>query len=205
MMSIFTVTSPAAELSMLTIAEMRAATGVSDASRDAELMTIGRSASIAIARRCCIVDDGVHQPTLMQETCTEVFRWSDCGPIRLSRRPVTSIISATVAGTVVDAADCEISGGRNLIRLSSDAPTDWAAGKITIVYNAGYATAPYDLKMAATKLVTALNVEKGRDPNLKREDIPGVIEREYWVSPSDDPLLSKEISDLIAPYVEYWI
>lgn len=204
-MSIFTVTSPASELSMLTIAELRSAAGVTDASRDAELLALGRAASTALARQCGLRDDGVNPPTLLRETCTEVFRWTGCGPIRLARRPVTSVTSVTVDSVAVDASGYEIVDGRNLYRLSSDALTYWAAGKVTIVYIAGYPAAPYDLKLAVTKLVTALNAEKARDPSLKREDIPGVIEREFWVAPSDDPLLSKEISDLIAPYVEYWI
>lgn len=204
-MSKFTVTTPATELSLLTIAELRAAAGVVDGGRDADLMGIGRGASTALARRCCIVDDGINPPSLLRETCTEVFRWSGCGPIHLARRPVTEVVSVTVDGVAVDADDYEIVGGRNLWRLTADETTDWSSGKIVVIYVAGYASAPYDLKQAATKLVTALNAEASRDPNLKRETIPGVIEKEYWVAPSDDPYLSREIDDLIAPYAEMWV
>lgn len=201
----FAVTTPAAELSLLTLAELRAATGLSGQSNDAELMALGRGASTAIARRCCIVDDGVSPPSLLRETCTETLRWTGCGPIRLSRRPVTQIVSVTVAGALRDPGSYEIGSGRGLYSLTSDTPNDWPAGRIVVVYQAGYPTAPYDLKLAATKLVTALNAEKARDPSLKREDIPGVLEREYWVAPSDDPFLSKEIDDLISPFVEMWV
>lgn len=204
-MSIFSVTTAATELSLLSIEELRAAAGVNGPAKDAELLALGRSASTALARQCCLRDDGVNHPTLLRETCTEVFRWTGCGPIRLSRRPVTSVTSVTIDGVAVDATGYEIVDGRNLYRLSSDALTYWASGKITVVYVAGYAPAPYDLKMAATKLFTALNAEKARDPNLKKEEIPGVRTVEFWVSPSDDPLLSKEISDLISPYREMWI
>ena len=79
------------------------------------------------------------------------------------------------------------------------------SGKITVVYVAGYETVPADVKLAASKAVALLNTEAGRDPNLKREDIPGLIEREWWVAPSSDPLLSNEISELLAPYRQYWI
>lgn len=204
-MSIFTVTTPASDLSLLTTAELRAAAGVTDSSQDAELAIVGRRVSASIARQCCVVDDGVNTPTLLAETCTEVSRWLGCGPLRLSRRPVTSVTSVTVGGTLIDAADYEISGGSNLYRLSSDELSDWESGKITVVYVAGYATAPEDLKLAASKLVTSVNSETARDPSLKREDIDGVIEREYWVGPTDDRLLSTEISDLLAPYKQYWI
>ena len=206
-MSRFTVTSPAEEVSLLNIAELREAAGVSDASQDARLLGLGRGASTALARQCCIVEDanGVRPPTLLRETCTETFRWVGCGPLRLSRRPVTSIVSVTADGALIDGADYEIAGGRNLWRLSSDSLTSWSSGKITVVYQAGWSPAPYDLKQAASKLVTALNAETARDPSLKRESVPGVLDREYWVAPSNDPYLSREISDLIAPYVEIWV
>lgn len=204
-MSRFSVTTPASDVSLLTIAELRAAAGVSDASQDAELIVTGRRVSTAIARKCAVVDDGVNPPTLLRETCTEIFRWTGCGPLPLSRKPVTSVTSVTVDGAVIDAADYEIAGSSYLYRLSSDELSYWACGKITVVYVAGYATAPDDLKLAASKLVTSVYSETARDPNLKREDIDGVIEREYWVAPTNDPLLSTEISDLLAPYVQRWI
>ncbi len=204
-MSIFTVTTAASELSLLSVDELRAATGVSDPSRDAELLALGRSASTSIARQCCIVDDGVRAPTLMQETCREIFRWNGRGPLHLARRPVTSVVSVTVGGVVIDVADYEVVSGRNLYRLINDALSEWPPGKIQVDYIAGYASAPADLKMAASKLVTALNAEMSRDPSLKREEVPGVRTVEFWVAPSDDPFLSKEISDLIGSFVERWV
>lgn len=201
----FSVTTPATDLSLLTIAELRAAAGIGDASRDAQLAIIGRGVSAAIARRCNVVSDGVNPPTLLRETCTEVFRWTGCGPLPLARRPVVEITSVTVDGTAVDAADYEIDGGRYLQRLSSDALSYWADGKITVIYVAGYQTAPDDLKLAATKLATATFAESGRDPSLKRVEIPGVSLHEYWVAPSADPLLSQEVTDLLSPYVERFV
>jgi hypothetical protein len=203
-MSKFSVTTPATDLSLLTIAELRAAVGATDGSQDAELAIVGRRVSTAIARQCNIVDDGVNPPTLLQETCTEIFRWAGCGPLSLARRPVTSISSVTIDGVVSDAADYEIVG-RNLYALIDDEVTDWVSGKITVVYVAGYATAPDDLKMAATKLVTATSAESTRDPSVKREEIPGVMEVEYWVAPSGDSFLTQEVSDLLSPYVERFV
>lgn len=203
-MSRFSVTTPASNLSLLTTAELRAAVGATDGSQDAELAILGRRVSTAIARQCNIVDDGVNPPTLLQETCTEIFRWSGCGPLPLARRPVTSITSVTIDGEAVDAADYEING-RNLYALSDDEIDEWTSGKITVVYVAGYATAPDDLKLAASKMATATNAETARDPSLKREDVPGVGELEYWVAPSGDPFLSREIADLLSPYVERFV
>ena len=204
-MSNFTVTTAASNLSLLTVEELRAAAGVSDTGHDMALAELGQQLSTALARRCMIVDDGVHPPTLLSEGCTEVFRWNGCGPLSMARRPVTEIASVSINGAAIDASGYELANGRNLHRLSGDALVSWPTAKITVVYTAGFLTVPPDLKLAASKLATALYKETARDPNLKREDIPGIREVEYWVAPTTDPLLSREISDLLAPYVERWI
>jgi hypothetical protein len=204
MLSRFSVTSPATELSLLTVAELRAAAGVDDGSQDAALLAMGRSVSTAIARHCNIADDGVNPPSLLRETCTEIFRWSGCGPLKLARRPVTSITSVEIDGDAIDAADYEVAG-RDLYALSDDTIAEWQSGKITVVYVAGYSTAPGDLKVAASKLVTDTRGEIGRESSLKRVNIPGVIEKEFWVAPAESPFISQEIADLLAPYSERFI
>lgn len=204
-MSHFQVINPAANGSILSLEELREAAGVTGSGSDDYLGRLGVSASTALARRCCIITDGATPPSLLSEDCRETLRWTECGPIRLSRKPVTSILSVTIAGVLTAPASYELSGGYALHYLSGGDLAAWPAGRIVIDYRAGFTTPPGDLKLAATKLVTALNAEKSRDPNLKRENIAGVMEREYWVAPSDDPLLSREIADLLSPYVERWI
>lgn len=207
MYSTFTVTTPASELSLLTVEELRAAVGVNDSSQDAALTALGLRLSASIAKQCGVASDGVHPATLLSETCSEVFR-----PARhqqdliLARRPVSAITSVTENGTVLDAADYEIRRGSGILtRLSGDRFSCFPCGKITVIYIAGFTTAPDDLKLAASKLAAAIYSETARDPNLKRVDIPDVEEREYWVGPSDDPLLSAEISDLLAPYRQVYL
>jgi hypothetical protein len=207
MYSTFTVTTPAENLSLLTTEELRAAVGVTDSSQDAALSALGLRLSTSIARQCGVASDGVHPATLLSETCSEVFR-----PARqnqdlvLARRPVSEITAVSENGTVLDVADYEIRGGSGILtRLSGDRFSWFPCGKITVVYVAGFDKAPDDLKLAATKLATALYSETARDPNLKRVDIPDVEMREYWVGPSDDPLLSAEISDLLARYRQVYL
>jgi len=208
MNSRFTVTTPASDLSLLTIAELRAAAGVADSSRDVELTLLGLRVSASIARQCGIASDGVNPPTLLRETCSEVFRpGADAASLILSRRPVTSVASVAFDDDAPeDAEDYEVDPATGILtRLCDNYPIKWPRCKISVSFVAGYATAPDDLKLAASKLATATFAETARDPNLKREDIPGVREVEFWVAPSDDPLLSQEISDLLAPYVQRWI
>jgi hypothetical protein len=207
MNSRFTVTTAASDPCLLSTSELRAAIGIDDGSKDTALTTLGNQVSSAIARACGIAGDGVNTPTLKQETCSELFRLPKClAQLRLARCPVTSIASVTIATDVQDEATYEIdvASGR-LARLCGDTEVNWPYGKITVAYVAGYATVPADLKLAASKAVALLYTEGARDSNLKRESIPGVMEREWWVSPNDDPLLSKEIMELLAPYRQYWI
>ena len=207
MYSTFTVTTPASELSLLTVEELRAAVGVTDASEDEALTALGLRLSASIAKQCGVASDGIHPATLLSETCSEVFRPTrQQGDLILARRPVSEITSVSENGTALDAADYEIRRGSGILtRLSGDRFSCFPCGKITVVYVAGFETAPDDLKLAASKLAAALYSETARDPNLKRIDIPDVEEREYWVGPSDDPLLSAEISDLLAPYRQVYL
>lgn len=201
MRSTFTVTGPADETSLLSLAELRAAVG--DGVDDASLMALGRGVSLAIARACGVASDGINPPTLLSEVCSQTFRLKRCVPrLRLARRPVTAIASVTVDGETLDPAEYEVDTASALLERICG---DWPAGAVAVAYRAGYATAMGDLKIAATKLSTAIQSDAGRDPNLKREDIPGVREVEYWVSEKDNPLMSQEIHDLIAPYVERWL
>lgn len=201
MRSIFTVTGPADETSLLSLAELRVAVG--DGVDDASLMALGRGVSLAISRACGVASDGINPPTLLSETCSQTFRLKRCVPrLRLARRPVTAIASATVDGETLDPAEYEVDPASALMERICG---DWPACTVVVAFTAGYQAAQGDLKIAATKLATAIQSDAGRDPNLKREDIPGLIEREYWVSEKDNPLMSQEIHDLIAPYVERWL
>lgn len=207
MFSTFAVTVPADDLSLLTIEELRAAVGVTGTAEDAALKTLGSRLSASIARQCCIASDGINPATLMLETCTETFRAiRSPRELILARRPVTGITSVSENGAVVDPADYEIRRGSGILaRLSGDRISCFPSGKITVVYKAGFEDVPDDLKLAASKLAIALYSETARDPNLKRVNIPDVLEREYWVGPADDPLLSAEIQDLLAPYKQLFL
>ena len=199
-----TVITAAADRSLLTVEELRAAAGVTGSSRDAELVALGEEVADSICQACGIVAAGVDPPSLREETVRQTERdmWS-ARKIRLDRRPIVSIEMITVDGVALSDADYEVDQATGwLYRLQSDARTDWCAAKVVVEYVAGWYTVPRDLKVAASKLVTALWSESTRDPNLKRERSE-FGELEYWVPPTSDPLLSTEIQDLLRPYREY--
>lgn len=197
------VTTAASDLNLLTLTELRAATGAKDNSKDAELTVLGARLSSSLAKYCKVAADGIAPPTLRQETLTETIRLST--PRReliLSRRPVVSITSITSDDETIDPADYEIQASAALVtRLSSDRRSFWPRGKHVVIYPAGWATVPDDLKLAASRFATILWAETSRDPSLKRVKIEGVSEREYWIGPTTDPLVPQEIADLMGDYV----
>lgn len=202
MRSILTVTTAASDLTLLTMAELRQATGIATG-QDTQLAALGRGIAAAITSHCNVRAAGATPPTLRLETLTEVFR-PECAvdQLILARRPLGMITSVVEDLVTVETTDYEMDASLGLLhRLSDDYRAWWSASKITVVYTAGWSTVPENLRSAAMKLATALYSETGRDPSLKAIDIPGVISREYWVGPSDDPLINAEIEDLLGDYI----
>jgi hypothetical protein len=202
--SILTITTPADSLLLLTDAELRRATGVASGN-DTEHTALNKAVAAAVTSRCRVRASGATPATLRMETITEVFRLQ-C-PIEeliLARRPIvgiTSIVEDLV--TLTADTDYEISNAAAgfVQRLCDDYPAWWSASKITVVYQAGWSTVPENLKSAASKLATGMWSEAGRDSGLKSITIPDVITKEYWVGPSDDPLFTREIEELLADYI----
>lgn len=200
--SILTVTTAATDLTLLTMAELRQATGIATG-QDDKLNALGRGIAAAITSHCNVRSAGVTPPTLRLETLTEVFR-PDCplDQLILARRPLVSITSVVEDLVTVETTDYEMDAGLGLLhRLTDDYRAWWSASKITVVYTAGWSSVPENLRNAAMKLATALTASEGQDPALRSLTIPGVIAKEWWVSEADNPLLSREIEDLLGDYI----
>lgn len=181
-----TVTTPATSLQLLTIAEMRAAAGASDASQDDDLNAMGLRIAATIATECRVAIGSGGEPTLLRETLTEVIRQVNVDYLFLSRRHNVAISSIVVDGDTLTADDYEVDAeSAKLTFLIDDVPVKWRANKVTVVYAAGFATAPADLKLAAMDFFRLAWQEKSRDPTLKSEeiDVPGVerVRKDFWI------------------------
>lgn len=205
--SILTVTTEATDRSLLTVQDLRSATGISSGS-DAELAELGRRVSASIVRACHVRAGGATPPTLRKETLTETFRLdSPREALILSRRPIVSVTSVTEDDTdVLTTDEYETNDSSGILRRLCSSypyqPTCWPhCCKITVVYVAGWETVPDDLRLAGSMLAASLSASTGRDPNVKRIYIHGVEEREYWVPPTTDPLVTQEVLDLLGPYI----
>lgn len=186
MRSTLAVTVAASDLHLLTVQEMRDAANVSDYSADARLAALSLSVAAAIAEACNVAPGAGAQPTLKKERLTETFWGVNAGTILLSRRHEIDLQSVTLDGVELDgasyAADPEAG---TLVRLRDGYLSRWCARQIVVIYDAGFATIPAELKSAAGQLLRALYIAGQRDPLVKSEriSIPDVREtqRDYWV------------------------
>jgi hypothetical protein len=225
------ITTPAADRSLLTMAELRAAVGSKNRADDANLKELGLRVSSLIAGACKVISSGGNIATLRKETLTETFRLASSGDsvghlglefaafgrhyfvaretIRLARRPILSVASVTECGVALDPnCDYEIESGAGTIkRLRNDRYVNWRPGKIVIVYDGGWATVPDDLKMAAVKAVRMFWATDLRDPALRAKTIPGVSEVGYWNSMPTGAYVPKQLPDdimaMLGPYKNY--
>jgi hypothetical protein len=200
--SVLTVVTPASNLALLTLDELRACAGLTDGSQDTALNRLGGR----------IPADGATPPTLLQETLTETFRlnrwWgrrdhlSARETLILSRRPIVSITSVTEAGTLLDPTEYEIrSGAGTLGRLFNDTPARWAWDRIDVAYVAGWSTVPQGLKRAAEKLARLYWCQAQRDPTMRSEQAVGVASWTYWIGSPTDPDIPQDIMDDLGPYL----
>lgn len=182
MNSIVTVTEPATVTRLTTPEAFKLTMGIGDSSQDAK---IERAIDAVTAKF------QTHTNRIFcRQTYSELFRGlCRAETLLLKHFPVAEIASITADGTEIDAADYEIDPETGLLcRLSSDVRCAWSAAKLVVVYDAGYLlpeeegrTLPFDLEEAALKQLTADWYGSTRDPSVKREDIPGLAEIEYWV------------------------
>lgn len=210
----FTVTTPAAERGLLTLAQLRAAVDAADTSQDGVLQLLGDRVGALIARHCRVPGDGIHPPTLRRERLQQTFRHSGgAGPsgwapahgfrhtLILARRFVSAIVTVQEAGVVLDPANYELHPASGLVdRLTNDVLAYWSCGRITVTFEAGFDTVPDDLQLAASLLARALWSSRSRDPRLRREEVYNVLTQEFFAS---DSALPEEVCSLLESYTHW--
>lgn len=125
--------------------------------------------------------------------------------LMLSRWPVASITSVVEDGTTLTADDYEVVEDiGELWRLKDDARVCWVNAKISITYQAGWEMVdelPADLERAVIVMVKGSVFSASRDPMLKQESVPGVLEQSFWVgSVGDNSAIAPEALALLEPY-----
>jgi len=226
MNSVFEVTTPNTA-GVLTVAEARAALGLTDSSRDADLTRLIGRISTSIFRACKVKSDGVNPPTLLSEAVTETFQVaSPVSSIQLSRRRVTGTLIVTQNDAALDDSAFYIDRASGILsqrvpglpyRFNVNTVPYWPRSVVTVEYTAGFLTVPDDLKLAAEYWLRVLWRDAYStpasiiDPFEKVRDVPGVLRVERWVSDMNRgqkvSLMPLEVASILADggYIETWI
>ncbi len=206
MRSTLVVDTPAQSLQLLSIEEMREAAGLAsgDDSKDELLKTRGLGIAAAIMAECNIAVGAGADPTLLKEGLTQTFYRVDSYELILDRRHNVTITSITVDGELQDEATYFVEPEAGMVsRFDADGRLRrWCASKIVVVYDAGFETAPGDLKMAAMDFYRATSQGSTRDPFVKSEtrEIPGLetVRKDYWVGSMPGSATEDAVPDIVS-------
>lgn len=196
------LTTPAPDRTLVTLAEAKAFLGVTGNTDDVAITAMVARVSDAIARECRVSMAGAAVPTLRAETLTETFRGGCRGAdLVLSRRFVSSITSVVEDGEGLTGSGYELNGPAGLLsRLDGDDSIAWLSGKVVVVYVAGFATVPDDLKLGCLMAIRDQWAAAGREPLVRRETVEGVGSLEFFNS-RDGSVFSGEVRALLEPYM----
>jgi hypothetical protein len=197
------VTTPATDLTLLTIDELRFAAGVTDGSRDTELRNIEARVAASIMSECNIAIGAGAEPTLRRETLTETIYGPHSSNLMLSRRHNVTVASVSLDSVTVAATDWVVESEKGFVsRLIGGYPCHWWGITAVVVYDAGFTVVPGDLKQAAMDYFRAVLAEAERDPFVKSlsQDVPGVMSetRDFWVGSIPGQVNAGPVPDVVA-------
>jgi hypothetical protein len=217
MRSVVQVVTPAGSELLTTLSRVKGELNITTGAND-EILT----AKIAEASSDIQAAIGYRLPS---EDVTETFWHDDPHRLRhaphlgnpaettlfLKRTPVSAIANVTVDSVVLDPSAYRLDPGAGLLdRLSPDGfPCSWCFCKsVVVAYTAGFVlpgvkgrNLDYGIEGAVVALVSDYWASRGRDPTLRSESIPGVIDRQFWVGAVGDPgLLPPRVLASIAPF-----
>jgi len=129
-------------------------------------------------------------------------------PLILSIQPIASIDSVTIDGTVIDPSLYEFEADTGFVWLLDDTGhrQPWYGALIVVVYVGGYALPddpdlPSNLSRSAVALVRHRWLGDDKDPFVRSENVPGILETVYVTTPpGDDPSMPPEIAGLLSDF-----
>lgn len=201
--TISTVVTPAASYDLIDLVTVKEELSITDNSKDGVLRRYIKGASAAAAQYC----NRKFQVETVQDTMQRdrIFSPVFAGPdlLQLSRWPVVAFTSITENGVALTKdVDYLIDMARGqLVRLCGTRVSQWKIWPVVAQYSSGYDPIPDDVIDAAARMVTRRYASRGRDPNLKQQNIPGVIDQSWWIATGGEAgNLSPDIADVLDNY-----
>jgi uncharacterized phiE125 gp8 family phage protein len=208
MRSVVQIVAPAASEALTTLArvksELKIKTGEHDEILNAKIAEASSDVQAAIGKRLPredVVETYWHDDAVLPFTVSRSSRFGVPAEttLFLTRTPVSEIDSVMVDDIQLEPSEYRLDPDAGLLdRLSTDGyPCAWCFCKSVIVaYTAGYVlpgnpgrNLANGIEGAVVALVSDYWASRGRDPTLRSETIPGVIQREFWVGAVGDPEL----------------
>lgn len=172
-----TIETAASDQNLTTVAYVKEDLGITSLSEDSYLQRMIAAASKEASTYCARI--------FVEETIEDTFYIRQCvDKLTLSRFPVNDIVSVTVAGDAIASTLYRLDEDTGfLYRLDTDGDLcDWDAEITVVQFTSGYATIPADLETAVIDLIKARRSARTRDPSVRSERVPDVMEVTYWVS-----------------------
>lgn len=199
MKSQLTVTTAADTIDLTTVETVRQELGDDALSADLLRRWISEE-SAKIAAHC--------RRTFGAETVQEIFYLDETSDeIVCSRLPIVSVTSVVEDDdAALDDALYQIDAEAGILRRLDDDGnlSRWSTSRVTVIYEAGYTllgTLPRPIEAACIQMVTRRVYNRGRDPQLRREEVHGATTLEWWVSPDYDGM-TMGVRDMLSPYVD---
>jgi hypothetical protein len=202
---------PADNLMLITLDQAKAALGIdpADTSQDAAIQQEIATISAAVESYC--------ERTFTRQTYRDQIRsaydWLAAGqPLETRQWPIPlddgglPVLTVTEDGTLLDPAlwEVDIDTG-SIYRLDTSAMIySWTGRVIVIDYDAGYDVIPADVTGATLEYFTARWASRGRDPALRRENIPDVIQQD-WYTDATTPSMSSTVRDWLDGYKKVFV
>jgi hypothetical protein len=209
--SIVTVTTPATNKRLTTVARVQAELGITG--NDAEVGTAIDEASSRIEAELGY--------RLALETVVETFRngngMNGSSSILLERRPVVEITAiSSDTGALID-GEWVVDPVNGLVLWVDGAGmvTPWRFTALSVFYSGGWVmpgdsgrTLPPALEAAAVAYCRSLLSSRDRDPMLRSVEIPGVITQDYYSgnrAGGESGLLPADVASMLGPFKRFQI
>lgn len=209
-----TVTTPASDKTLVSLATAKIALGIKpgDRSRDAAINLAIRHASAACSNYC--------RRQLRQESITEIVEFEACDKpvdlIVLDRKPVV-VASVTIGDDQLLVADDDyrVDAARGtIVRLSNGAPAGWgwpairaigggwSSGMTTVVYTGGFPsleTVDDGVQRACIQILKSFYYGTAQDPRIRSVNVPDVDAVTY-ADPGDISSLPLDVRENLNPF-----